>query len=403
MQSACAREHFARAICIPLRGRGTQRRAHAGGRATAAVALLQATTRTADERATSENHALDPARVSSAAPATPIRIAVEFQLGSTDPRVAALIKDQIVPLATATFKEFLRVRHPASGPLLVPHACSEKWPASTKCRALQAAPKCLFATHDPAVLAGAEVCPTAPALCSDRAPGPGLAGARCHAPPERSSHLCPALPQHVLSVRSPRRYTSPQDPGPCPADTDFLLYVTAAPSLNGVPYCTETTLALGAPCEFDEASTRPIAGVINFCPAALQNANLGMALDVTVHEMTHALGFTEPMLEYFVDDAGARLPADAVVKTITAGGRPRKAVVTPTVRDAARAMFGCPTAQGMFLEDDGGAGTAGSHWEIRFAGNELMTGSVMGDRSVLSTLTLALLRCGVVFAWGREA
>ena len=36
---------------------------------------------------------------------------------------------------------------------------------------------------------------------------------------------------------------------------------------------------------------------------------------------------------------------------------------TPTVRSQVRAHFDCPTAEGAPLENQGGAGTASSHWE----------------------------------------
>ena len=45
---------------------------------------------------------------------------------------------------------------------------------------------------------------------------------------------------------------------------------------------------------------------------------------------------------------------------------------------------------GAELEDDGGPGTAESHFEKRVFGNELMTGIVGSDVPVLSSFTLAL-------------
>ena len=48
---------------------------------------------------------------------------------------------------------------------------------------------------------------------------------------------------------------------------------------------------------------------------------------------------------------------------------------------AARAHFDCPSLQGMQLEDGGVAGTAGSHWEMRWLRDEYMTGAASpGDR-----------------------
>ncbi|ETN75894.1 hypothetical protein NECAME_12068 [Necator americanus] len=40
-------------------------------------------------------------------------------------------------------------------------------------------------------------------------------------------------------------------------------------------------------------------------------------------------------------------------------------VVTPKVREEARKYFNCPDLEGAELEDQGGAGTAGVHWEKR--------------------------------------
>jgi hypothetical protein len=65
-------------------------------------------------------------------------------------------------------------------------------------------------------------------------------------------------------------------------------------------------------------------------------------------------------------------------------------LVTPKVIDAAREHFGCPTLEGLELEDYGGAGTQGSHWERRLMMNEYMTG-YSSYAPVKSKLTLALL------------
>jgi hypothetical protein len=48
------------------------------------------------------------------------------------------------------------------------------------------------------------------------------------------------------------------------------------------------------------------------------------------------------------------------------------AIVSPTVVANARKHFGCPTMTAVPLEGDGGTGTAGSHWEARYANTELM-------------------------------
>jgi hypothetical protein len=89
--------------------------------------------------------------------------------------------------------------------------------------------------------------------------------------------------------------------------------------------------------------------------------------------------------------------ADTVLKVQTVAGdldrvaNTIRMFVTPNVVSVARQHFGCPTLAGVELEDDGGDGTAGSHWEERQMMSEYMCGSPSGFRSVKSSLTLALL------------
>jgi len=55
-----------------------------------------------------------------------------------------------------------------------------------------------------------------------------------------------------------------------------------------------------------------------------------------------------------------------------------------------RNYFNCPTARGAYLENQGGSGSVGSHFERRVFGNEVMTASSMIDQRI-SEFSLALL------------
>ena len=66
-------------------------------------------------------------------------------------------------------------------------------------------------------------------------------------------------------------------------------------------------------------------------------------------------------------------------------------MVTPRVVRAVREHFACPTLEGAELEDQGGDGTAFTHWEKRIFQNEAMTGTVHTENPVYSRLTFALL------------
>ncbi len=72
-------------------------------------------------------------------------------------------------------------------------------------------------------------------------------------------------------------------------------------------------------------------------------------------------------------------------------GTVRKVVRTPTVVEMGTLHFGCDSFVGMDLEDDGGDGSAGSHWDLRVAMNEYMASRPMGLANVKSAFTLALL------------
>lgn len=65
-------------------------------------------------------------------------------------------------------------------------------------------------------------------------------------------------------------------------------------------------------------------------------------------------------------------------------------VTSPKVVAFARQHFNCSTLEGVELEDFGGGGTAGSHWEQRVVGNELMAGYVNPSMPI-SGLTMSLL------------
>ena len=68
-------------------------------------------------------------------------------------------------------------------------------------------------------------------------------------------------------------------------------------------------------------------------------------------------------------------------------------IKTPKVVEWGRKHFGCETLMGVALEDDGGGGTMGSHWEMRTLLNDYMVGINIYSLypTVKSVFTLALL------------
>ncbi|KAI3965304.1 hypothetical protein MKW92_002813 [Papaver armeniacum] len=143
------------------------------------------------------------------------------------------------------------------------------------------------------------------------------------------------------------------------SDADLVLLVTTRPT-------TGNTLAWAVACERDQWG-RAIAGHVNVAPRHLTAEAETLLSATLIHEVT-------------VQVMDERL------------GRMVTRVVLPRVVMHSRYHYGAFSENftGLELEDGGGRGTSGSHWEKRLLMNEIMTGSV-DTRSVVSRMTLALL------------
>lgn len=227
------------------------------------------------------------------------------------------------------------------------------------------------------------------------------------------------------------------------ANADFVLYVSAVATTQ----CQETiggeaeTVAYAAHCQQEAALDRPIAGHTNICPVAIVSGDSAIkSLTSTVkHELLHALGFSASLFAFFRDQNGApRTPRDESGKppinhelrvrqwsenTIRQVIRPWKVrtgtlnrmvtlMVTPKVVEEVRSHFNCPSLEGAELEDQGGDGTALTHWEKRLFQDEAMTGTVHTQNPAYSRITFALLEdtgwykpnydLAQNITWGRE-
>eukprot|EP00741_Cyanophora_paradoxa_P006309 tig00000989_g6116.t1 len=169
-------------------------------------------------------------------------------------------------------------------------------------------------------------------------------------------------------------------------NADVILYVTATAETS------RTLLAYAASCQRDQKG-RPIAGIISFNTnsAGLQSASAAeQKLTYTaLHEITHVLVFSESLYPFFRTSSGNTV--GQVTRQFNERGKVVTKIVTPKVLQAARAHFGCTTLNGAELEDQGGTGTAGSHWEARVLLNELMAGELQ-HRPKFSAITLALFQ-----------
>ncbi|CAD8156751.1 unnamed protein product [Paramecium octaurelia] len=169
---------------------------------------------------------------------------------------------------------------------------------------------------------------------------------------------------------------------------DLVLFVTATTS-------QDTWVARAGACRLDPTTLRPTAGSLEFNLKYFNQLDFSKLsegkwfkwIQTTIHEVTHVLGFSSGLFPYYIDpNTMQKLGVSQIVKT--QGGRDW--IILPKVVNAVKSHFGCQSAWGAPLENNGGQGTAGSHWERTTFGNEAMTGSEFPD-SVFTLFTFNLL------------
>ena len=167
-------------------------------------------------------------------------------------------------------------------------------------------------------------------------------------------------------------------------NVDLIVFVTMRPASASV-YATGQILT------YDQ-NGRTIFGLVNWNPRNLdpQDDKREMYKSIGLHEMMHVLGFSQNRLRAFLNATTGEKYQEQQVTGDTYDGREVTMVTSPRVVEEFRKQFGCDTAKGAILEDQGGSGTAGSHWEKSIFMDEFMTG-VASERPVMSAVTLALL------------
>jgi leishmanolysin len=154
----------------------------------------------------------------------------------------------------------------------------------------------------------------------------------------------------------------------------------------------KTTEAYATYCSRDNISNRPVAGLIGFSKFSdftKTNAKYYFTM-LALHEINHILSFNSALFDKFIDSAGNDIPESKVVGSAVVNGMTRSMIITPKVLAAAKTYFNCQTVTGVELEDQGGDGTAGSHWESRIMLGDFMIGETYPE-NVISDISLALM------------
>jgi hypothetical protein len=154
----------------------------------------------------------------------------------------------------------------------------------------------------------------------------------------------------------------------------------------------DTTEAAAAYCSQDATTNRPLAGYVAFnknMDFTKKNAMYYNSL-LVLHEVNHILSFSSSLFDQFKDASGNSIPLAQVQISRTVNGVSRNMIATPKVLATAQKHFNCNTLEGLELENQGGDGTAGSHWEERIMAGDFMIGESYSE-NVISDMTLALM------------
>ena len=164
-------------------------------------------------------------------------------------------------------------------------------------------------------------------------------------------------------------------------NSDFLIIV----KFDSLP---ERVIASAIPNKLDSETNRPLTGILTIA----NNTSYFSARRVKeyfrliiLHELTHALGFLYSMFYYFPGEINNTIGYEYI------RGAYRYVIKTPKVIEVAKKYFNCSDIKGVELEDQGGDGTAFSHWEQRILLGDYMGGVIYQEEMTISEITLALL------------
>ena len=168
--------------------------------------------------------------------------------------------------------------------------------------------------------------------------------------------------------------------------TDHFLFFSAQSS-------SSSWAASSAYCYLSASNKRPLISSVRInTKYMLPSVNNPIVHEkntyLLMHELTHSFGFSGSLFKYYLDSNGKTRKNH--IKTVTLLGKKRTVLDIPELTTKLRKHFGCSSLEGAYLENNGGSGTASSHFERRHFMNEYMTSGVMFQQRI-SEFTLGVL------------
>jgi len=152
-------------------------------------------------------------------------------------------------------------------------------------------------------------------------------------------------------------------------------------------------IAQAGACSISNANYRPVFGMLRYnlyyVSSTTSDVQIESHIYTTLHEITHVLGFSSGLYGYYINpNTNTVLSGHVLTKSVN--GVTINVLNVEPLTTRIRNHFGCSTIEGAYLENEGGSGSAGSHFERRIFYNDYMTASMIRDMR-FSQFTLALL------------
>jgi hypothetical protein len=169
-------------------------------------------------------------------------------------------------------------------------------------------------------------------------------------------------------------------------DADFVTILDSRSESGNV-------VATSKACYKASGTGRPLIATTNFNRPMLKEAKGNVLLHeknmyLLIHEMMHTFGFSKSLYGSFIDSKGKTLKGH--IKSVSIAGKTHNVINVAPLTERLRNFYGCSSIPGGIMENDGGSGTAYSHFERKFYVYETMaSGGLYGRR--VSDFSLALL------------
>lgn len=154
-----------------------------------------------------------------------------------------------------------------------------------------------------------------------------------------------------------------------------------------------TTAASAAPISQDSTTGRTIVGDFNVNLVSINptKANELNHFGTFVHEFYHIIVFNDQLFSRYIDGSGNVIGKSTIIGSFTGGSKTFNTYKGTNVLTFAKTYLGDTSLTEILLENGGGSGSAGSHWEYMYFPTDFMS-PIDTIPSILSKLSLLMAK-----------